>query len=893
MSQEPRKLILVEGERNTTLQSGSTSWTLGEAGDIPVQGLDGLGVIAHITIHQQPQGLMVQLKSDCRAVVALNKRGLQDAAWLHDGDRLHCGYTELRVAVYMDSYRLIVTETEDFAGLIKPDQALNEDAAGSALNAGGITNASDDASAVADSPESGPSPASSPDSAGPLPRGPMPVWFYPLMALAFLLVASLLAFVLLARPVQIESEPAWDALHVESGWPGINLFGRRLMLKGDYRIRLKKSGYEDAVKAFHVSDSGDNRIRVNLKKLPGLLSVKVDGDRQLHPDLKIRIDHQPPQPVPTQPIKLDAGKHTVTLLGPRTLTQHKAITIQGKGEKQILGFVPGPSWASVSLQSDPTGATLRISRLPDSQRDTQAVGSATNGAVEAAEEAIEGGSGGQPVDTSPTPTRIELPQGQWQIETRKPGWQVDRRRIEVRAGIDLQVPLIRLQPAPITLSLSSRPSGASVRVDGGFRGVTPLKLELQADKPHRLLLSLPGYKTLKHGLSYPQGTAPQTRRLELQPEYGVVFLKVTPASATLHIDGKKHGMANQRLKLSTVSHPLEIRAAGYQSQHLRVTPSAERSKTLNITLKRAIPGTRRASVSGSTGSGRSGSRGKATKAHAAIRQTDYRNSAGQLMHKLGPASFRSGASRREAGRRANEHQRNLRISYRYFLAATEVTNAQFRRYKPGHNSGRGPAGDLNQPNQPVVNVTWNEAVGYAQWLSKHEGLTPAYRELNGGYQLIRPLTNGYRLPTEAEWIRAARPMSHGKPAKFRWGSGFPPPPNSANLADESAASSLPRIIKGYQDGHPGTAPVGSYPISPNGLYDINGNVAEWTNDYYDAWADASGREEVDPLGPVSGRHHVVRGAGWRSATISNTRLSYRDYSEKKRDDLGFRVARSQ
>ena len=68
-------------------------------------------------------------------------------------------------------------------------------------------------------------------------------------------------------------------------------------------------------------------------------------------------------------------------------------------------------------------------------------------------------------------------------------------------------------------------------------------------------------------------------------------------------------------------------------------------------------------------------------------------------------------------------------------------------------------------------------------------------------------------------------------------------------------------------------------------------MAEWVQDYYAVYPAVVGKTARDPMGPDQGRHHVVRGSSWRDAGISELRLSYRDYSERPRDDLGFRVAR--
>ena len=71
----------------------------------------------------------------------------------------------------------------------------------------------------------------------------------------------------------------------------------------------------------------------------------------------------------------------------------------------------------------------------------------------------------------------------------------------------------------------------------------------------------------------------------------------------------------------------------------------------------------------------------------------------------------------------------------------------------------------------------------------------------------------------------------------------------------------------------------------------SGNVSEWSHDFYKIYAYAKGRVAIDPTGPATGRHHVIRGASWKQASIQTLRGAYRDYQEKKRMDLGFRICR--
>ncbi len=147
------------------------------------------------------------------------------------------------------------------------------------------------------------------------------------------------------------------------------------------------------------------------------------------------------------------------------------------------------------------------------------------------------------------------------------------------------------------------------------------------------------------------------------------------------------------------------------------------------------------------------------------------------------------------------------------------------------------------------------------------------------------------LSQKAEWEWVARYEAGPTARKFPWGDALPPSEKSGNYADHSSASLIANNLDNYTDGYAATSPVGAFQPNSLGLYDLGGNVAEWVNDYYAVYPEAVGQTFTDPTGPSTGSFHVIRGSSWQQASISELRLSYRDYGDKPRPDVGFRIAR--
>jgi len=189
------------------------------------------------------------------------------------------------------------------------------------------------------------------------------------------------------------------------------------------------------------------------------------------------------------------------------------------------------------------------------------------------------------------------------------------------------------------------------------------------------------------------------------------------------------------------------------------------------------------------------------------------------------------------------------------LATHQVTNAEYGCFLAATGAAQPSQwndSNFNDPQMPVVSVSWDEVIAYCDWLSGATG-------------------KQYRLPTEAEWERAARGGVEGW--LYPWGDAPP--------------EFVPDYGTRWKNG---PEPVGLYPPNAYGLYNLGDNVHEWCADWYDDGYYAQSPER-NPRGPVSGRRRASRGGSWRHH-IKVTRTAARSSipPEFKYADYGFRIA---
>ncbi len=246
--------------------------------------------------------------------------------------------------------------------------------------------------------------------------------------------------------------------------------------------------------------------------------------------------------------------------------------------------------------------------------------------------------------------------------------------------------------------------------------------------------------------------------------------------------------------------------------------------------------------------------------------------------------------------REEQPQHHVQISRPFLLGAHEVTRGQFgefvrttRYVTDAQRDGKGGmgfdaatgefkqdshfnwqnAGFVQGDDHPVVNVSWNDAVAFCQWLSRKEKIA-------------------YRLPTEAEWEYACRA---GSTSLYFFGDDAEGLATAANVADATAREKFSSWsgISGH-DAHVFTAPVGSFQPNAFGLFDMHGNAWEWCRDWFGESYYAKSPEK-DPTGPPTGTVRVFRGGSWYdAASLCRSAFRYWDVPTYRDYFLGFRVA---
>ncbi len=654
--------------------------------------------------------------------------------------------------------------------------------------------------------------------------------FGPLTAILLVGLVALGAiawFMFTAKSVRLAVEPVPDRIAIEGTWPAFELGGRYLLLPDRYTLRAEKIGYHTLEQRIEVTTAPNQEYTFSLIKLSGLLRITSDPI-----GARVSIDGQLRGVTPLPAIELRPGNHKLLVTADRYLNHRSEVLIEGGGLKQDLKIELTPGWAAVTVDSSPAGANVLI--------DGELVGT--------------------------TPLTTDVLDGTHRLQIELAGYETWRDDFTAVADEPQNLPEVTLKAADGRVQIQSEPTGANVVVDDEYRGQTPLVLGLAPNQTHELTISKSGYEPASQMVQV-GADEDKSLNVELAARLGELRIASQPEDAMLYVDGEPKGAANQRLMLAAVPVEVKIEKDGYAPYRTTVTPRPGFPQEITVELK--------------------------TLEQAKIEATPatITTVAGQQLRLVQPGRFTMGASRSEQGRRANEVLRPVKLTRAYYIGTHEVTNGEFRKFQANYSSGIVGRNTLDLGDQPVSRVTWEQAARYCNWLSEREGLPLAYEISDGKIVAVKPMNTGYRLPTEAEWAWAARFAGGMNTIKYPWGDIMPPIEKAGNYADRSSSPLVSVYLDDYNDGHPAAAPVGTYKPNALGLFDLGGNVAEWTHDYYEAYPAVYGKVAVDPTGPRRGTYHVIRGSSWMHASITELRLTYRDYDDQARPDVGFRIAR--
>lgn len=640
-------------------------------------------------------------------------------------------------------------------------------------------------------------------------------------------LAGVALYLFTAKSVYFVVEPANSTVAVTEGF-AIPVGEGFLMHSGTYQINVVAEGYHSLDQSIDIDNRQNQTIDLVLQKLPGQLTVVSNADEAGI----VRLNGEALGSLNTKIDNIEPGEYRLSIETERYLPFRDVVTIEGKAIHQTQDVSLEPAWADVTITTTPPGANISV--------DGEIVGQ--------------------------TPLVANILQGERELNIKLAGYKSWQQSIDVFAGNAVTLDPITLDKADGLVTVNTNPSAASITVNGQYYGQTPMELALAPGERYQITFFKEGYQATQRNVSVESGRE-QTIDVRLDASLGKVAINANPEDALLYVDGRLLGRANQQLSLPAKQTTITVKKEGYADYNTTILPRPRFSQAIPVRLK-------------------------------TLEEAKWENikplattKAGQQLKLFRPEdSFTMGSSRREQGRRANESLRNVSLTRPFYLGLHEVTNGQFRQFSRQHLSGNVKGMSLDSDKLPVVNVSWQQAALYCNWLSEQEGLPLFYIVEEGEVVGFNPQSHGYRMATEVEWAWAAR-YENGDMLKYAWGSDLLPQGPNFNIADRNAAPVAGYIQPSYDDGYAVSAPIGSFAPNSKGIFDLAGNVSEWLNDFYEVTSSLSQKTKVDPIGPTEGSFHVIRGSSWAHGGTTELRLSFRDYGEEARNDVGFRIAR--
>jgi formylglycine-generating enzyme required for sulfatase activity len=372
------------------------------------------------------------------------------------------------------------------------------------------------------------------------------------------------------------------------------------------------------------------------------------------------------------------------------------------------------------------------------------------------------------------------------------------------------------------------PSPASVLVDGREVGDAPNQFGVTPGQ-HTVELRAPGHEPWTGTFEVAAGKTYSLAAVTLGLRPAVLSVSCNVGDASILVDGHEVGRTRRNeaveLQVAPDARKVEVQRDGYASvaESLALTAGGRSSVTMRLEVASAAP-------------------------KAADCPAGY--------VRIAPGTFTIGSPTGEEGRDDDETQRSVTITRAFCMKVTEVTQGEWQAVMGSNPSYFKDCG----ANCPVEQVSWEDAVGYANALSRREGLPECY----AGSTFAGLTCTGYRLPTEAEWEYAARAGTTGATYGRR---------DSVAWYEENSGRE--------------THPVGQKRPNAWGLYDMLGNVWEWTGDWYGEYSGTV----TDPTGPARGSFRVGRGGSWAyDARYARAALRRYNTPAYRFGNLGFRLS---
>lgn len=405
-----------------------------------------------------------------------------------------------------------------------------------------------------------------------------------------------------------------------------------------------------------------------------------------------------------------------------------------------------------------------------------------------------------------------------------------------------------LDPDENQILITTSPAQSSIFLNDEYIGISPLKLSNTQEG----MLKAKKYGFLDSLIEITKNT--KNINLSLKKDMSRVSFYSDPNSE-VYLNDEFIGTTPFTKNIQKIKHKIQFQREGHRNILEDFEPSAEITEVIKVLL---------------------------TEKEASILESpvDITNSIDSQMILINPGKIKLGSSKKQSRRDINEIERDVEITKHFYISKNLVTEKQFNEY----------INFSKKTSLPVNNISWIDAAKFCNWLSDREGLTSFYMISNDRLTSINKNSNGYRLPSEAEWEYIAK-SNNPNEYIFSWGNNRKITKLVGNIADVSTQGVLSSFISDYDDGYEERSPVGAFQSNQNDIYDITGNLSEWVHDFYAVEFVDSSKVYRDYFGPQIGTSHVIKGSNYYSSTSLQLGLSYRTYGNEANELVGFRIAR--